>query len=363
MAPRTDGLTVDAATLEITDNDAAPTKVILSVDPATVSEGAGGTPITVTGTLDGSARTSATSVTVSVGGATATAGTDFATVSDFTLTINANATRGSTTFSLTPTDDDMYEGAETLTVSGTTDGLTVDATTITITDNDAAPTKVILSVDPATVSEGASGTPITVTGTLDGSARTSATSVTVSVGGATATAGTDFATVSDFTLTINANATRGSTTFSLTPTDDDMYEGAETLTVSGTTDRTHRRCDDDHDHGQRRGADQGNPVGGSGHGLGRRRRHPHHRDRDPGRQRAHERDLGDGLGGRGHGYGRDRLRHGLGLHADHQRQRDEREHNRSRSHTGADAAPTKVTPTDDDMYEGAETLTPTDDDM
>ena len=231
----TTGLTVDATTITITDNDAAPTKVILSVDPATVSEGASGTPITVTGTLDGSARTSATSVTVSVGGATATAGTDFATVSDFTLTINANATRGSTTFSLTPTDDDMYEGAETLTVSGTTTGLTVDATTITITDNDAAPTKVILSVDPATVSEGASGTPITVTGTLDGSARTSATSVTVSVGGATATAGTDFATVSDFTLTINANATRGSTTFSLTPTDDDMYEGAETLTVSGTT--------------------------------------------------------------------------------------------------------------------------------
>ena len=231
----TTGLTVDATTITITDNDGAPTTVILSVDPATVSEGAGGTPITVTGTLDGSARTSATSVTVSVGGDTATAGTDFATVSDFTLTIPAEATSGSTTFSLTPTDDDMYEGAETLTVRGTTTGLTVDATTITITDNDAAPTRVILSVDPATVSEGAGGTPITVIGTLDGSARTSATSVTVSVGGDTATAGTDFATVSDFTLTIPAEATSGSTTFSLTPTDDDMYEGAETLTVRGTT--------------------------------------------------------------------------------------------------------------------------------
>ena len=215
------------------------------MDPATVSEGAGGTPITVTGTLDGSARTSATSVTVSVGGATATAGTDFATVSDFTLTINANATRGSTTFSLTPTDDDMYEGAETLTVSGRTNGLTVDPATLTITDNDAAstdndgaPTKVTLSVDPATVSEGAGETPITVTGTLDGSARTSATSVTVSVGGATATAGTDFATVSDFTLTINANAMRGSTTFSLTPTDDDEAGETFSYTVRETAART-----------------------------------------------------------------------------------------------------------------------------
>ena len=40
-------MNADAATLEITDND-----VILSVDPATVSEGASGTPITVTGTLE-----------------------------------------------------------------------------------------------------------------------------------------------------------------------------------------------------------------------------------------------------------------------------------------------------------------------
>ena len=231
----TTGLTVDSATLTLTDNDVAPTRVILSVDPSTVSEGAGGTTVDVTATLDGAALTTATSVTVSVGGDTATAGNDFGTVSSFTLTIPAEAMSGTRTFTLTPTDDGMYEGAETLSVSGSTDDLPVDGTTLTITDNDGAPTKVILSVDPATVSEGAGETTITVTGTLDGSALTSPTPVTVSVGGDTATAGTDFAPVSSFPLTILAQATSGTATFTLTPTDDERSEGTETLTVSGNT--------------------------------------------------------------------------------------------------------------------------------
>ena len=228
------GLTVDPATLTITDNDTASTKVALSVDPAGVSEGAGSTTLTVTGRLDGGARTSATPVTVSVDSGTATAGTDFATVNSFTLTIPANATSGNATFTLNPTDDDVAEGAETATVSGSASGLTVDPATLTITDNDTASTKVALSIDPAGVSEGAGSTTLTVTGRLDGGARTSATPVTVSVDSGTATAGTDFATVNSFTLTIPANQTAGTQTFALIPTDDDVAEGAETATVSGS---------------------------------------------------------------------------------------------------------------------------------
>ena len=229
------GLNVDPATLTITDNDAASTKVTLSVDPDSVSEGAGGRTVTVTGALDGAARTSPTSVSVSVGGGTATAGTDFETVSGFTLTIPANTGSGTTTFTLTPTDDDVAEDSETLTVSGTADGLTVDSATLTLTDNDAASTKVILSLDPLAVSEGASGPTVRVTGTLDGSARTGETEVTVTVAGSTATAGTDFDTVLPFTLTIPAEAMNGTATFTLTLTDDRIYEGAETLTVGGST--------------------------------------------------------------------------------------------------------------------------------
>ena len=230
------GLAVDPATLTITDNDGASTKVILSLDRTTVSEGDGATTIRVTGTLDGSTRTGATSVNVTVEGGTAIAGTDFDTVPGFTLTIAAQATSGTETFILTPTDDGLAEGSETLSVSGNTNGLNVDPATLTIIDNDAASTRVILSVVPAAVSEGADSTPVRVTGTLNGAALDSVTSVTVSVDGNTAIAGTDFETVNDFTLTISANATSGSTTFSLTPIDDKEAEGAETLTVSGSTE-------------------------------------------------------------------------------------------------------------------------------
>ena len=233
----TTDLSVDPATLTITDDDATPTKVILSVEPATVNEDDGSTQVTVTGTLDGAALTTNTVVEVSVGGGgSATAGTDFATVTSFDLTIDANAMKGSATFDLVPTDDEVAEGAETVEVSGTTTDLSVDPATLTITDDDATPTKVILSVEPATVNEDDGSTQVTVTGTLDGAALTTNTVVEVSVGGGgSATAGTDFATVTSFDLTIDANAMKGSATFDLVPTDDEVAEGAETVEVSGTT--------------------------------------------------------------------------------------------------------------------------------
>ena len=82
----------------------------------------------------------------------------------------------------------------------------MSGTELTITDDDSASTEVKLSVSPASVAENAAGTAVTVTGILDGAARTEATSVTVSVGAPTdtATEGTDYTTVEDFTLTIDS---------------------------------------------------------------------------------------------------------------------------------------------------------------
>ncbi len=226
--------------LTITDDDDAPasTKVTLSAAPSRVSESAERV-VTVTGTLDGAVLGTATTVSVSVSGGTATAGEDFVAVSDFPLTIEANEPSGSATFTLTPVDDAAEEGAETLVVSGTTSGLTVESATMTITDDDdddtAVSTKVTLSAVPTEVSEGAGATVVTVTGTLDGAVLGKATMVTVSVAGGTATAGEDFAAVSDFPLTIGANEPGGSATFTLTPVDDAVEEDAETLVASGTT--------------------------------------------------------------------------------------------------------------------------------
>ena len=67
--------------------------------------------MTVTGTLEGGvALNTATTVTVSVGGGTATEGTDYATVADLTLTIAAGSPTGTATFDLDPTDDDVGRG-------------------------------------------------------------------------------------------------------------------------------------------------------------------------------------------------------------------------------------------------------------
>ena len=348
------GVTAADVAVTVDDDETASAKLTLSVEPPSVAEDAGETEVTVTGRLDGAPRTSATEVAVSVGASddTATEGTDYATVGELTLTIEAGATEGTTTFALTPTDDAVDEDdAETLSVTGTTaaSGLEVVPTAVTIADDDArgvtvsaatltvpeegrntytvvlrsAPTadvtvtpslspgsspevsvspvtltftpgnwntaqtvtveadqdddaeddeatvehevsggdygsngvtaadvavtvdddetasaKLTLSVDPPSVAEDAGETEVTVTGRLDGAPRTSATEVAVSVGASddTATEGTDYATVGELTLTIEAGATEGTTTFALTPTDDAVDEDdAETLSVTGTT--------------------------------------------------------------------------------------------------------------------------------
>ena len=76
-------------------------------------------------------------MTVSVAGNTASS-SDFASVSNFTLTIAANQPSGNATFTLNPVNDSVDESDETISVSGTTSatGLTVTGTEVTITDDD-----------------------------------------------------------------------------------------------------------------------------------------------------------------------------------------------------------------------------------
>ena len=148
--------------MTIIDDEVESTSIALSVNPSSVSEGAGTTSVTVTGTLNGLPRDKETEVNVSVAGVTPTAeGTDFATVDAFTLTIPANSKSGTATFDLTPTDDSIHqEVAETISVSGTNaDGLTVSAATLNITDNDAP--QYTLSANPTTIDEDDGTTTVT----------------------------------------------------------------------------------------------------------------------------------------------------------------------------------------------------------
>ena len=231
------GLIVNSATITLTDDDAAPTAITLTVNDNSVGEGDGATAITVTATVDGTTRfAAATTVTVSVAGSGTATAVDFAAVSDFDITIAAEAASEDETFTLTPTNDVVDETNETVTVSGASGSLTVNSATITLTDDDAAPTSITLTVNDDSVSEDDRATTITVTATVDGTTRfAAATTVTVSVAGTAPSTAVDFAAVDAFDIEIDAGAASGASDFTLMPTDNVLYNTDETITVSGTS--------------------------------------------------------------------------------------------------------------------------------
>ena len=178
---------VTAAEVAVTvaDDETASTRVVLTVSPTSVEEDEDGTTITVTGALDGAPGTSDTAVTVMVSAGTASAG-DFAAVADFTLTIAAGQTSGTASFTLTPVDDAIDEGDETVRVAGAAPGLEVTPATVTIEDDDMH--GIAVSTEALTVPEGDSRTytvvlrsqpsgPVTVTPALEAG---SSSDVTVS---------------------------------------------------------------------------------------------------------------------------------------------------------------------------------------
>ena len=153
--------------MSLTDDDAKP-GVTLSlshtvvvggaptvVDLTTMSEGDAARTVTVTATVTGTRFAAAETVTVSVAGSDVATAVDFTEVSDFDITIAAEAETATATFTLTPTDDVVDEDDETVTVSGALSGVTVVSDTVSLTDDDAAPTGITLSANPGTVGEGA----------------------------------------------------------------------------------------------------------------------------------------------------------------------------------------------------------------
>ena len=257
------GVTVTDATITLTDDDGAPTALTLSVDADTgtnnvqtsLAEDGGAKTVRVTATLGGSSTFNvAKTVSVEVGADAdgATEGTDYANLGTQNITIDAGSSSGYVDFTLTPTQDVLHEGNETISLIGTLTGVMVTDATITLTDDDAAPSGITLTVSPATVGEGAGETEIMVTATVNGSTRyVDAKTVTVSVGGGTAISGTDYDAVTNFDITIAAGDASKAGTFDLTPTQDDLHEGSETINLDGTvtgvtvTDATLTLTDDD----------------------------------------------------------------------------------------------------------------------
>ena len=338
-------------TVTVDDGETPSSGVTLSVTPNAVDEGAGAATVIVTGTLNGIARAEPTALTLSVGASddTATEGNDYSAVDDVALTIDAGQTSGTVAFTLTPTDDGLVEGDETLSVAGSTsiadltvtgtrvmildddergvaisptsltlvegdsatytvvlsskptgtvrvtisgttgtdlrqsrkglsfgtskwnepqtvtvtarqdedaeddtvtilhavsgadygaNGVTADAVSVTIDDDDTVSTGVDLSVSPASIEEGASFTGVAVTGRLNGVTRAELTTVAVSVGAPddAATEGADYATVEDLSLTIPAGRESVTAIFVFSPMEDLIDEPDEAVSITGATE-------------------------------------------------------------------------------------------------------------------------------
>ena len=280
------GLTVADATLTLNDDDQASSAVSLSLSPDAARENGGAARIEVTAELDGGASAQPTTVNVSVGrsGDSAVSGTDYQSVADFVVTIPAGQTSGSASFTFRPTDDQVAEGPEEITVRGTASGLTVAGATLTLNDDDQASSSVSLSLSPASVPENGGAASVEVTATLDGAAGAQPTTVNVSVGrsGDSAVSGTDYQSVSGFVVTIPAGQTSGSASFTLRPTDDQIAEGPEEITVRGNRQRPHRRRRHPHPERRRPGFQRSVPVAEPRRGARERRRGADRGDRRTG---------------------------------------------------------------------------------
>ncbi|WP_045403251.1 Calx-beta domain-containing protein [Vibrio hyugaensis] len=243
--------------------------IVASISNATVNEG---DPATLDVTLSNPSTTD-TVVNMTLADGTADGGVDY-TDTSVTITYADNSTQvvavnpdgtfdvnvpaNDTTYSVTvnTTDDDVFEGPETFTLSGSTSTQNTPAQgTGTIVDDGSGPgpepdddRPVVASISSATVNE---GDPATLDVTLSNPSTTN-TVVSMTLADGTADGGVDYADTS-VTITYADNSTQvlavnpdgtfdvtvpaNDTTYSVTvnTTDDDVFEGPETFTLSGST--------------------------------------------------------------------------------------------------------------------------------
>ena len=235
---RTSGLIVEPSggvTVTIEDNDDEP-RVTLVLTPDSISENGGSS--TVTATLD-RPSSQGTTVTVTAAAETPAVAGDFR-LSGTRLTIPAGQTGSTGSVTVSGVNNDVTGPEKRVTVSGAAENaqgiVQPQAVDLTITDDEQPSTMVTLSLSPAEISEGAIGPArtVTVTAELNGAARPTDTAVAIEVYADTATVGTDFTAVSDFTVTIPAGQRSGSATFTLPVLDDVIDEPDETVRVTGS---------------------------------------------------------------------------------------------------------------------------------
>ena len=249
-----DGLTLSSVDIKIKKEIAA-TADAITLSQESIREDAGETTIELTVTLtealvedktvrlavlpNGAVLPSGDTVT-----GTPTRDVHYTLVFGSPFIIPAGATEGTTTFTITPTNDTAVaqRGAIYIQVAV---GAVLATKTIVIADDDANSMNISLTADPATISEGASATDIAVTGTLDGKVFDDDVVLILTVDSDPKDTDADGNVVDvveatrdiDYTarmrrLTIPAGSVSGTTTITITPVDDKSVEADETIRVT-----------------------------------------------------------------------------------------------------------------------------------
>ena len=216
----------------VADDDTA--TLALSVSPTTLAEDDSAVEVTVRARLSGAAIHGDLVLPLMLGG-TARAGADYEVDALPAITIAGGNTTATAPLSITPLDDAIDEGDETITigVAQAWFGATAPAQ-VTLTDNDTA-AGLVLSVSPATLAEGDGATNVTVTATLPG-ANSSGSNVVLPLNFAgSAAKGVDYILSGTESIAILMGTSSGDTTLTITPTDDAIDEGLGEIVEIGTT--------------------------------------------------------------------------------------------------------------------------------
>ena len=217
-----------AVALTITDDEGVPT-VTLDLSPSSTSEN-GGT-ASVTASLSGPSSQAVT-LTVSASPVSPAVASDFAISSNNTLTIAAGQTSGTGAVTITGIDNDVDALDKSVTVSADVSGglgvIAPSSRTLTITDDDSAPT-VTLDLSPSSISE--NGGTVNVTASLSAPS-SQAVTLTVSVSPVSPAVSGDFAITSNRTLTIEAGSTSSTGAVTITGVDNGVDAPDKSVTVS-----------------------------------------------------------------------------------------------------------------------------------
>ena len=229
-------VTVASATLELLDNDSStpvtPPEVSFTSTSSSVAENIGTKNVTIS--LSKAAPSSIT-INYQVRG-TATAASDYASLSG---SLGVSAGQTSATIPVSITNDVIDEPNETIELTILSDANyqvgSISKHTLTITDNDATPNNIALSLTPTAISEGDGATTVRVTATIVGATRwQDAKTIVVSASGSGKANSVDFSAISKFNIQIPATQNSGYSDITVTPTDDNSDENNETITFSAT---------------------------------------------------------------------------------------------------------------------------------